>query len=53
MELDGLAVQAVDTAGIRKTEDKIEAIGVQRAMEHIKRQMLRCAFLTARRVGRR
>ncbi|MEZ4745218.1 MAG: tRNA uridine-5-carboxymethylaminomethyl(34) synthesis GTPase MnmE [Calditrichia bacterium] len=35
MELDGLAVQAVDTAGIRKTEDKIEAIGVQRAMEHI------------------
>ena len=35
MELDGLAVQAVDTAGIRNTADPVEAIGVQRALEQI------------------
>ncbi len=35
LEIDGLAVQAVDTAGIRQTSDRIEAIGVQRALEHI------------------
>ncbi len=35
MEIDGLAVQAVDTAGIRQTEDKVEAIGVQLALEQI------------------
>lgn len=32
LEIDGLAVQAVDTAGIRRTGDAIEAIGVERAL---------------------
>lgn len=35
VEIDGLAVQAVDTAGIRKTEDMVEAIGVKRALEQL------------------
>lgn len=35
LELDGLAVQAVDTAGIRHTEDQVEAIGVARALKQL------------------
>lgn len=36
VEIDGLAVQAVDTAGIRKTEDIVETIGVKRALEQLR-----------------
>ncbi len=36
LELDGLAVKAVDTAGVRQTEDTVEAIGVQRTLEQLK-----------------
>lgn len=32
LEIDGLAVQAIDTAGIRQTDDAVEAMGVQRAL---------------------
>jgi tRNA modification GTPase len=35
MEIDGLAIQAVDTAGIRKTEDAVEAVGVERALSQL------------------
>ena len=35
LELDGLYVQAVDTAGIRRTGDAVEAIGVQRSLEQL------------------
>lgn len=35
LEIDGLAVQAVDTAGIRKTDDAVEATGVERALDQL------------------
>ena len=34
-QIDGLAVQAVDTAGIRKTDDAIEATGVEKALDQL------------------
>ncbi|WP_300056776.1 tRNA uridine-5-carboxymethylaminomethyl(34) synthesis GTPase MnmE [uncultured Roseobacter sp.] len=36
MDLDGLAVTFLDTAGLRESEDSIEAIGVSRAIERAK-----------------
>lgn len=36
LQIDGLAVQAVDTAGIRHTLDTIESIGVNRTLEQLK-----------------
>lgn len=35
LEIEGLAVQAVDTAGIRRTEDRVEAIGVERTLAQL------------------
>ena len=34
--IDGITFRFIDTAGIRETEDKIEAIGVERAKEKVK-----------------
>ena len=33
LELEGLPIKAVDTAGVRETEDPVEAAGVARALE--------------------
>ena len=35
VNIGGLAIQAIDTAGIRKTDDRVEAIGVSRAIEQM------------------
>lgn len=35
MEIEGIALQAVDTAGIRKTDDPVEMAGIRRALEHL------------------
>jgi len=35
LQIDGIAVQAVDTAGIRNTTDTIEAIGMNRTLEQL------------------
>ncbi|MEJ2633669.1 MAG: tRNA uridine-5-carboxymethylaminomethyl(34) synthesis GTPase MnmE [Calditrichia bacterium] len=35
MEIDGIPVQVVDTAGVRQTMDPVEELGVKKAVEHI------------------
>lgn len=35
LQMDGIAIQAVDTAGIRQTTDEIEVIGVNRTYEQL------------------
>jgi len=49
MEIDGLAVQAVDTAGIRQTEDTVEAIGVQLALAQIESSDIALCLFDAHR----
>ena len=46
MDLRGLPVTILDTAGLRETNDTIEAIGIQRALERAQNADLRI-FLTA------
>lgn len=41
MDLDGLAVTFLDTAGLRDTDDQVEALGVERAMSRAKEADLR------------
>lgn len=36
LDIDGLKVQLLDTAGIRESGDTVEAIGIERAVEHIR-----------------
>jgi len=41
MDIGGMAVTLVDTAGLRETDDAIEALGVERAKERAERSDLR------------
>lgn len=45
MDLSGLPVTFLDTAGLRKTSDKVESLGIERAIERADRADLRI-FLT-------
>ncbi|WP_227754216.1 tRNA uridine-5-carboxymethylaminomethyl(34) synthesis GTPase MnmE [Stagnihabitans tardus] len=45
MDLGGLAVTLLDTAGLRETMDRVEAIGVARALERADRADLRVFLL--------
>lgn len=45
MDIDGLAVTLLDTAGLRDTEDPIESIGVARARERAARADLRLVLM--------
>jgi tRNA modification GTPase len=46
MDLAGLAVTLLDTAGLRQTDDQVEQIGVARAMERAKAAELRVFLLS-------
>lgn len=46
MDLGGLPVTLLDTAGLRESEDKVEAIGIERAIERAEAADLR-VFLAA------
>lgn len=45
MEIAGLAVTLLDTAGLRETRDEVEVIGVERALDRAKRADLRIFLL--------
>lgn len=46
MDIDGLAVTLLDTAGLRETDDRIERIGIERALQRAAAADLR-VFLTS------
>ena len=51
MDLDGLPVTLLDTAGLRETEDPVEGLGVARARERAERADLRIYLLSEGETG--
>ncbi|SPH23548.1 tRNA modification GTPase MnmE [Defluviimonas aquaemixtae] len=51
MDLSGLAVTFLDTAGLRQTEDLVEGIGVRRALERARQADLRVFLVEASGTG--
>ena len=50
LELDGIFIQAVDTAGVRQTQDWVESIGIQRTLELLKTADVALAMFEGHRV---
>lgn len=50
VNIEGIAVKVMDTAGIRETEDKVELIGVERSIEAAKNAALILAVFDGSRV---
>ncbi|BEU88989.1 tRNA uridine-5-carboxymethylaminomethyl(34) synthesis GTPase MnmE [Selenomonas sp. TAMA-11512] len=48
-ELGGIPLRIIDTAGIRATEDIVEAIGIERAREHAEKAVLLLALFDTSR----
>ncbi|RMD64506.1 MAG: tRNA uridine-5-carboxymethylaminomethyl(34) synthesis GTPase MnmE [Alphaproteobacteria bacterium] len=46
MDIDGVAVTLIDTAGLRATEDEIEKIGIERGMQRASQADLRICLLS-------
>lgn len=51
VNINGTAFRFIDTAGIRKTEEKIEIIGIERTYEKIKRANIVVLMLDSERPG--
>ena len=45
IQLKGLTLNMVDTAGIRKTDDIIEMMGVNKAKDYIKKELILYSML--------
>ena len=50
--IDGWPVDLKDTAGLRASEDRIEALGIEKAKEEIARSQIRCLVLSCEDFGR-
>ncbi len=48
ISINGILFRFIDTAGLRKTDDKIEAIGIERAKEKIKKASIVLFLIDAR-----
>ena len=46
MDIDGIMIRLVDTAGMRKTDDIVEKIGVERSFDHAKNSDIRLFICT-------
>lgn len=47
MQIDGIPIKIIDTAGIRKTDDSIEKIGIKKSIEAIEKADLIIAIIDA------
>jgi tRNA modification GTPase len=46
IQIEGVPIHVVDTAGLRDSDDEVEKIGIARAWDAIERPMLCCSCTT-------